>query len=91
MLVGFGLVDIICEGIKLGVFHDSIMPVQYIRQRRNRRISWNVPRPACANSSLKVRAQLKFQIITHSVCWFIASGASCLAVPRVLAALHNFA
>jgi hypothetical protein len=41
--VGLGLADITRKSIELA-FHDSIMPVQYIRQRRNRRISRIVPR-----------------------------------------------
>jgi hypothetical protein len=84
--VGFGLADIICESIELA-FHDSIMPVQYIRQRRNRRVSRNVPRHL-REFVAQGQAQLKFQIIAHSV---VLLQAACLALPRVLAARHNFA
>ena len=64
------------------------MPVQYIRQRRNRRVSRNVPRHL-REFVAQGQAQLKFQIIAHSVVVLLQ--AACLALPRVLAARHNFA
>src|SRR5437660_10871037 len=60
---GLGLADITCESIELA-FHDSIMPVQYIRQRRNRRISWIVPRHLREFVAQR-QPQLEFQIIAH--------------------------
>src|SRR6266849_3052768 len=41
--IRLGLADITCKSIELAL-HYSIMPVQDIRQRRNRRISRIVPR-----------------------------------------------
>jgi hypothetical protein len=41
--IGLGLADITCESIELA-FHHSIMPAQYICQRRNRGIFRIVPR-----------------------------------------------
>ena len=57
------------------------MPVQYIRQRRNRRVSRNVPRNLREFVAQR-QAQLKFQIIAHSVVVLLQ--AACLALPRVL-------
>ena len=59
------------------------MPVQYIRQGRNRRVSRNVPRHL-REFVAQGQAQLKFQIIAHSVVVLLQ--AACLALPRVLAA-----
>ena len=69
--------------------------VQYI-QRINRRVSRNVPRHLREFVAQR-QAQLKFQIIAHSKFQIIAHSvvvllqAACLALPRVLAARHNFA
>ena len=62
--------------------------VQYIRQRINRRVSRNVPRHLREFVAQR-QAQLKFQIIAHSVVVLLQ--AACLALPRVRAARHNFA
>ena len=62
------------------------MPAQYIRQRRNRQVSRNVPRHL-REFITQGQAQLKFQIIAHSVVVLLQ--ASCLALPRVLAARHT--
>ena len=62
------------------------MPVQYIRQRRNRRVSRNVPRHL-REFVAQGQAQLKFQIIAHSVVVLLQ--AARLALPRVLAARRN--
>src|SRR6266581_4751282 len=66
--LGLGLADITCESIERA-FHDSIMPVQYIRQRRNRRISRIVPRHLREFVAQR-QPQLEFQIIAHSVMPF---------------------
>ena len=54
------------------------MPVQYIRQRRNRRVSRNVPRHL-REFVAQGQAQLKFQIIAHNVVVLLQ--AACLAFP----------
>ena len=62
------------------------MPVQNIRQRRNRRVSRNVPRHL-REFVAQGQAQLKFQIIAHSVVVLLQ--AARLALPGVLGARRN--
>ena len=64
-----------------------MMPVQYIRQHRNRWVSRNVSRHL-REFVAQGQAQLKFQIIAHSVV--VLYQAACLALPRVLAAKVYF-
>jgi hypothetical protein len=66
--LGLGLADIIGESIELA-FHRSIMPAQYVGQRRDRRISWIVPRHL-REFVAQGQPQLEFQIIAHSVMPF---------------------
>jgi hypothetical protein len=63
--VGLGLADIIREGVEL-TFHDGMMPVQDIRQRRNRRIARIVPRHLGEFVGQR-QPQLEFQVTAHGV------------------------
>ena len=56
------------------------MPVQYIRQRRNRRVSRNVP-SYLREFVAQGQAQLKFQIIAHSVVVLLQAACRIAASP----------
>src|SRR5262245_55260728 len=64
--VSLGLADIIREGVELA-FHDGMMPVQDIRQRRHRRIARIVPRH-WREFVAQRQPQLEFQVIAHEFC-----------------------
>ena len=63
--ISLGLADIIREGVELA-FHDGMMPVQDIRQRRHRRIARIVPRH-WREFVAQRQPQLEFQVIAHGV------------------------
>src|SRR5262245_2508855 len=63
--VSLRLPDIVCEGVELA-FRDSIMPLQYIRQRGDRRISRIAPRHVRELVAQR-QPQLEFQLVVHGV------------------------